>query len=85
MFLFETSVTRIIHNQNIKRFLLNYSFRFSVVINMASKRALKCLTIPQKVEIIKKVKSSSKTKKDIAKEFDIPVSTLCIILENEEK
>ena len=43
------------------------------------RRKLKCLSIPEKVKIIEAVDRKDKSKQEIAKEFDIPVSTLSTI------
>ena len=49
------------------------------------RRKLKCLSIREKVKIIEAVNRKDKSKKDIAKEFDIPVSTLSTILKKKDE
>ena len=48
------------------------------------RRKLKCLSIPEKVKVIEAVDRKDKSKQEIAKEFDIPVSTLSTILKKDE-
>ena len=49
------------------------------------RRKLKCLSIPEKVKVIEAVDRKDKIKQEIAKEFDIPVSTLSTILKKKDK
>ena len=48
-------------------------------------RKSKCLSIPEKVKIIEAVDRKDKSKQEIAKEFDIPVSTLSSTLKKRDK
>ena len=48
------------------------------------RRKLKCLSIPEKVKVLEAVDRKDKSKQEILKEFDIPVSTLSTILKKDE-
>lgn len=50
-----------------------------------SNRKLKCLSLQEKVELIKEVDKGVFKKKDIAAKFGIPANTLSTILKNREK
>lgn len=45
----------------------------------------KTLTLADKIKLIEAVKTGSRQAKDIANEFEIPVSTLSTILKNEKE
>ena len=51
---------------------------------MSLKRKLVTLTIAEKVNIISEVTKSGKQKNEIAKQFNIPPSTLSTILKNKD-
>ncbi|KAG0410276.1 hypothetical protein HPB47_012610 [Ixodes persulcatus] len=48
------------------------------------KPARKCLTLEQKVKLIRKLEKGGRPKLEIAKEFNIPASTLSTILKNKQ-
>lgn len=50
-----------------------------------NKRTLNTLTIERKTKVIEAVEAGTKRKKEIAAEFNIPVSTLSTILKNKDK
>jgi predicted transcriptional regulator len=49
------------------------------------KRTLKCLSIADKIKLIRAVDEGNQKKKEIAKHFGIPSSTLSTILKNRDK
>ena len=49
------------------------------------RRKLKCLSIPEKVKVIETVDRKDKSKQEIVKEFDIPISTLSTILKKKDE
>ncbi|KAL1442533.1 hypothetical protein MTO96_030728 [Rhipicephalus appendiculatus] len=46
--------------------------------------ARKCLTLEQKVELIREVEKGGRQKSEIAKQFGIPLSTLSTVLKNKD-
>ena len=77
-----------LYNSKSFRPTKSFSCNISYVLTAAMegcRRKLKCLSIPEKVKVIKAVDHKDKSKQEIAKEFDIPVSTLSTILKKKNE